>query len=205
MSNFVQTGFVTHFHIGELNRCSTLSIQHVHIVIDGECKLRRARHKEKHSDKVRNQAMALSGGPIPGVIKRDCHACHGIGLAAAVPSINDRIKLCKVCNGLGYVLQKEEEHDTEIGELRRGAVLNECIPKADSLNDYEMLGCTPFNLLAVKLEAWSDFKYKWERLGTAQPPGVAATLAERMLDNAHSVRKALKVIFTSKLTLNISA
>jgi hypothetical protein len=104
--------------------------------------------------------------------------------------------LCKVCKGLGHALHKDEEHTTEIGELRRGSVLSEVIARAHSLDEYEMLGCTPFQLLAIKLEQWTDMKTKWERLGTAAPRlPQAATLAEKLLDNASAVRKAVKVKF----------
>ena len=194
LHNLVQNSFVHHFHIGEVNACSALSAQHVYIILEGTCRLRRACQREKHIDKVRKQAIASMQGSVPGLVKVDCHACQGRGVVEPVPSIADRIKLCKVCRGLGHALHKDEEHTTEIGELRRGSVLSEAIARSHSLDDYEMLGCTPFQLLAIKLEQWTDMKTKWERLGTAAPRlPQAATLAEKLLDNASAVRKAVKV------------
>ena len=144
--------------------------------------------------------MVSNGGPLQGLVKVDCPACEGSGVAEPVPSIGDRIKLCKECKGLGHLLRKDEEHAAiEIGQLRRGAVLSESIARSDSLDEYEMLGCTPFELLAVKLEHWTDMKVKWERLGTADPKlPQAPNLAEKLLDNASTVRQAVKVEFISR-------
>lgn len=134
--------YVTNIPVGEITPGSSLSNKHVHMIHDGVCKLRRPRQKENHSEKIKKHAIAsrgAPGGPTLGhnLVKLECPTCFGGGVSGAIPAISDRIKLCKTCNGLGSVVQDEEDNDTDVGELRTGAVLSEAIPRADFLANYE--------------------------------------------------------------------
>jgi CRP-like cAMP-binding protein len=183
--------------VGEATPCSSLSNNHTHIILEGSCKLRRVARKAKHTDKVRKQALLAlaSTAADTGFVKNKCDECSGGGIKGVIPPMSQRIKLCKRCNGCGYVLQElDEAYDTEIGELHKGAILADFIARGDSLIDYAILSCTPFQLLAVKLETWVDLKCKWERLVTGQPESDVsmANFNEKLLGNARAVREKIQ-------------
>jgi hypothetical protein len=198
MQQLALQSYVTNFAVGEVTAGASLSSRHIHIIRDGVCKLRRPRQKENHYEKVHKHAMASRGalgGATLGMVKLDCPTCFGGGVSGAIPAISDRIKLCRTCSGLGYVVQDEEEKNTDVGELRTGVVLSEAIARGDSIADYEIIGCSPLQLLSVKLELWMDLKYKWEKLGTGMPHAHTTSISnvtESLLNNARAVRVAVK-------------
>jgi len=68
IQSLVLGAFVANFGVGDVTPCASLSNKHVHVVLEGTCKLRRAAHKEKHTDRVRDRVRASTGGPRLGQV-----------------------------------------------------------------------------------------------------------------------------------------
>ena len=204
--NMVHHGFVTIFPANNKISCASFSTKHVHILLAGSCKLCKKGIKETHVDKVRNKVLSSVGNQgDDNLIKIDCPACSGDGIEGRVPDMSQRISLCPLCNGCGFLQPQEpdEVHTTEIGELGKGAVLTDAIPSSDSMTNYELVPTSvPVQLLSVKLDLWEECKYKWERaqeifnqnLKPGEPKLQKATtvrdISDEILDNARTVRAA---------------
>ena len=193
--------YVSNWPVGEATPCALLSSKHMHVILDGACKLRRVHEKQRHIDKVRKQALKSTGRTLPGLFKVDCPKCHGSGLAgaAAVLNFSERINLCKPCKGQGSVIENPDaqQHEPQVAELRASAVLSDSVARSDSLHNYEMLPSTSLQLLSAKAELWNELKLKCERLGPCVPASLSdshASLTEQLIENARAIRLAVKVL-----------